>query len=343
MLNRKLIFNILKFVVFLGIGLLLIWYITKDLTTEQKEELRNSFRVADYWWIGLSIAIGIFSHWIRAVRWKMMLQPLGYNPRISTTFYSVMVAYLANMAVPRLGEITRCGIVQRYEKVPFDKALGTLVVERSIDLLFLFLATLLLFLMQFELIYGFFQDKVIIPIAEKFSSSLTMVLVFGGGLLLLTLIGYFFIKRFKHTEGYLRFRIMVMNVRDGIYSIRHLKNFKLFIFYSVLIWVCYFAMVWVCFYALAQTSHLGLNEALAILVFGTVGIISTPGGIGAYHLIVTETLVALYGLDRAYAISYSWLAWSAQTVMIIFLGAISLLLLSRVKRKAFGDETIRNN
>ena len=90
MLNRKLIFNILKFVVFLGIGLLLIWVITKDLTAEQKEELRNSFRVADYWWVGLSIVIGILSHYVRALRWKMMLQPLGYNPRISTTFYGCL-------------------------------------------------------------------------------------------------------------------------------------------------------------------------------------------------------------------------------------------------------------
>ena len=316
MLNRKLIFNILKFVVFLGIGLLLIWVITKDLTAEQKEELRNSFRVADYWWVGLSIVIGILSHYVRALRWKMMLQPLGYNPRISTTFYSVIVAYLANMAVPRLGEITRCGIVQRYEKVPFDKAVGTIVVERSIDLLMLFLVT------------------------EKFSSGLNMLLILGGSVLILVLISIFLVRRFKHTETYLRIRIMIMNVRDGIYSIRHLKNFKLFIFYSVFIWVCYFAMVWVCFYALEQTAHLGLPEALAVLVFGTVGIISTPGGIGAYHLIVTETLVALYGLDRTYAISFSWLAWSAQTVMIIFMGVISLLLLSRVTRKETVDETV---
>ena len=166
MLNRKLIFNILKFVVFLGIGLLLIWVITKDLTAEQKEELRNSFRVADYWWVGLSIVIGILSHYVRALRWKMMLQPLGCNPRISTTFYSVMVAYLANMAVPRLGEITRCGIVQRYEKVPFDKAVGTIVVERSIDLLMLFLVTSLLFVTQFTMIYESLQQTAMISITE---------------------------------------------------------------------------------------------------------------------------------------------------------------------------------
>ena len=339
-MGRKLFFNILKFVIFLSIGIALIWYITKDLTPEQKDELRLSFRSANYWWVALSILIGVFSHYIRALRWKMMLKPLGYDPRLKTTFYSVMIAYLTNMAVPRLGEITRCGIVQRYEKVPFDKAVGTIVVERSIDLLMLFLVTFLLFVTQFTLIYDFFQEKVIIPITEKFSSGLNMLLILGGSVLILVLISIFLVRRFKHTETYLRIRIMIMNVRDGIYSIRHLKNFKLFIFYSVFIWVCYFAMVWVCFYALEQTAHLGLPEALAVLVFGTVGIISTPGGIGAYHLIVTETLVALYGLDRTYAISFSWLAWSAQTVMIIFMGVISLLLLSRVTRKETVDETV---
>lgn len=339
MLNRKLFFNILKFVVFLGIGLLLIWYITKDLTAEQKLEVRNSFRNANYWWVGLSIAIGILSHYVRALRWKMMMQPMGYNPRISTTFYAVMVAYLTKMAVSYIGEVTRCGILQRYEKVPVEKGLGTIVVERAVDLLCLILVIILMFLVQFSLIYSFFIEKVVTPISDKFSSGLNMLLILGGCVIALGLVTYFLIRRFKHTEAYVRLRIMIMNVRDGIYAVRHLKNFPLFIFYSVFIWVCYFAMVWVCFYALEQTMHLGLTEALAVLVFGTIGIISTPGGIGAYQLIVTETLVALYGLDRAYAISYSWLAWSAQTVMIIFIGVISLLLLSRVKPLTTADET----
>lgn len=316
----------------------MIWIITKDLTEEQKSELSKSFREANYWWVALSILIGIASHYVRALRWKMMLLPMGYKPRTKTAFYSVMIAYLANMAVPRLGEITRCGIIQRYEKVPFDKAVGTIVVERSIDLLFLFLVTILLFILQFEIIYDFFHEKVIIPISEKISFSTTTIIIILAGTILIILIIWLLIKRFKHTEVYVRLKIMMMNVRDGIYSIRHLKNFKLFLFYSVFIWVCYFLMVLVCFYALEQTSHLGLSEALAVLVFGTVGIISTPGGIGAYHLIVTETLVALYGLDRTYAISFSWLAWSAQTAMIIIVGLLSLLLLSRITIQETANE-----
>ncbi len=339
-MGKKLFFNILKFVIFLSIGIALIWFITKDLTTEQKSQLRESFRSANYWWVALSILIGIFSHYIRALRWKMMLKPLGYNPRMKTTFYAVMIAYLINMAVPRLGEVTRCGIIQRYEKVPFDKALGTWVVERSIDLVLLFLATFLLFVTQFTLIYNFFYEKVIVPISEKIAFSTTTIIIIITIVIAFVLIVWFLIKKFKHTEAYLRLKIMMMNVRDGVYSIRHLKNFKLFIFYSVLIWVCYFLMVYVCFFAIEQTTHFGLAQALAVLVFGTVGIISTPGGIGAYQLIVTETLASLYGLDRTYAISFSWLAWSAQTIMIIFIGVISLLLLSRTSRNEIIDEKV---
>lgn len=341
-MSRKLIFNILKFLVFLSLGILLAWYVTKDLTDAQLEELRTSFREANYWWVAAAMIIGLLSHVARALRWKMMLQPLGFNPRLSTTFHSVMVAYLANMAVPRLGEVTRCGIVQRYEKVPFDKAVGTLVVERSLDLVCLFIATALLFVTQFTLIYDFFSEKVIIPITEKlqFSTNTIIILAVIG---IAAVVGiWIFVRRFSHTEAYVRLRILMLNVRDGVYSIRHLKNFKLFLFYTFFIWFCYFASAWVALYALSETSHFGASEALAILVFGTVGIISTPGGIGAYHLIVTETLVALYGLDRTYAISFSWLAWSTQTIMIIFVALISMLALSRLSR-AHQDEPTTSN
>ncbi len=317
----------------------MIWYITKDLTTEQREELRSSFRLANYWYVLGAVLIGVISHISRAIRWRMMLEPLGYKPRLSTTFYSVMVGYLANMAVPRLGEITRCGIVQRYEKVPFDKAVGTIVVERSIDLLCLILATGLLFVTQFTRIYDFFDQKVIGPIIAKLQFSTTgIIILIAIGILFIAGI-WIFIRRFSHTEAYVRLRVLLLNVRDGVYSIRHLRNFKAFLFHTLLIWFCYFAMVWVNFYALQQTAGFGPNEALAVLVFGTVGIISTPGGIGAYHLIVTETLVALYGLDRTYAISFSWLAWSCQTIMIIFVALISLLALSRLSRPQTDEQT----
>jgi uncharacterized membrane protein YbhN (UPF0104 family) len=257
----------------------------------------------------------------------MMLKPLGHEPSLLTTFFAVMVAYLANLAVPRLGEVTRCGIMQRYEKVPFDKAVGTIVVERGIDLISLGIVTLMALSMQFTLIRDFFNDKVLVPLGGKLHFSAWSILWIVLVLVFLFFIGKWAVKRWQHTEFYLRLKLLIMNVRDGVTSIRHLHHFPLFIFYSIMIWVCYYAMIHVCFFALPETSGYGVREGLAILVFGTLGIISTPGGIGAYQFIVTELLNNVYLLARPVAYAFSWIVWVGQTIMIISFGLLSLLLL----------------
>jgi uncharacterized protein (TIRG00374 family) len=335
---RKFLFNFLKFALFLSIGVTLLWVITKDLTEQDKTDMANSFRNANYWWVALSVLIGVLSHILRALRWQMMLKPLGHEPRLLTTFFSVMVAYLANLAVPRLGEVTRCGIMQRYEKVPFDKAVGTIVVERGIDLISLGVVTLLALSLQFTLIRDFFRDKVIIPLSSKMDvSAMTLIWVIVV-LVLLVLIARWARKRWQHTDFYLRLRLLLMNVRDGVTSIRHLKNFPLFIFYSVMIWGCYYAMIHVCFFAIPETANYGVREGLAILVFGTLGIISTPGGIGAYQFIVTELLSNVYLLVRPVAYAFSWIVWVGQTLMVISFGLLSLLLLPILSGKNIQNE-----
>lgn len=325
--------NMLKFGLFLGVGLLLIWLITKDLTEQDRRDIGESFRNANYWWVLFSVFVGIISHIIRTLRWQMMIRPLGYTTRFRVTFCAVMIAYLSNLAVPRLGEVTRCGIVQRYDNVPFDKALGTIVVERALDMLSLILITIFALWFQFSTISGFFEEKVIDPLAGKlaFSPVLIVILLIAVAAILFLL--RIAIRKWKHTEAYLRIRLLVMNVRDGIYSIRHLKNLPLFILYSAGIWFCYYAMIWLCFYAMPETAGFGVEQGLAILVFGTLGIISTPGGIGAYQFIVTELLVSIYALDRPIAYAFSWIVWVGQTLMILVLGFLALILLPLIARK----------
>jgi glycosyltransferase 2 family protein len=154
----------------------------------------------------------------------------------------------------------------------------------------------------------------------------------------LFLVGRWAIGKWKHTDLYLRLRLLAMNVRDGIYSIRHLKNIPLFIGYSVGIWICYYAMIHVCFFAIEETSGYGLPQGLSILVFGTLGIISTPGGIGAYQFIVTELLNNVYLLVRPVAYAFSWIVWVGQTIMIISFGLLSLLLLPLMAPKSESHE-----
>ena len=330
---KKILLNALKFIFFLSIGLVLLWLITRNLTEEEKTSIRDSFTHANYWWVGLSVVIGIVSHIARGARWKLMAHGLGYQPRLSTSFAAVMIAYITNMAVPRLGEITRCGIVRRYEKVPFDKAVGTIVIERLIDLFSLFIVTVLLLILQFDRIYSLLKDDIITPLADKIPSGTTTWLVIIGIVIFLITAGILLWRRFRHSNWMVRIKLLFMNVKEGVYSIRHLHNSGAFILWSVFIWLCYFSMVWTCFYALPATVNLGLSAALVVLVFGTLGIIVTPGGIGAYHAFVSGILIELYALDKASAISFSWLAWSSQTIMIILFGLGSLVFLSRISRK----------
>ena len=142
--------NILKFICFLGLGVLLVWLTVKDITKQQQEDILVSIQKANYSFIGLSFLVGIFSHYVRAVRWKILLAPLGYQPKTSNTFFAVMVGYLVNLAVPRLGEVSRCGMLNSYEKIPFTEGFGSVIAERALDLVCLVLIFFITLFLEFD-------------------------------------------------------------------------------------------------------------------------------------------------------------------------------------------------
>ena len=146
------ILNTAKFLFFLGIGIGLIWLVVKDLTEKDKEEIYKSFREANYWWIIVTILLGFLSNVSRAIRWKMLMKPLGHSPRLDNTVYAIFIGYMANYALPRLGEVTRCGILNRYDKVPMNELLGTVLAERAIDMLCLILIFFYTLFAQYSLI-----------------------------------------------------------------------------------------------------------------------------------------------------------------------------------------------
>lgn len=337
---KKKLITIAKFLLFLGFGIFLLWLITKGLTSQDKKDIFQSFRSANYIWIVLSVTLGIISHISRAQRWRMLIRPLGYDPRLNITFYAVMVGYLANLAFPRLGEVTKCGVVSKYEKIPADKILGTMILERTIDFVSLIIVTILTLAFQFNLISGFFTEMIIDPMIEKFRFStgfiLKSILIAIAGIVILN----FLYRKFKKTKAWHMIQNFLGNIKDGLLSVRKVKNLPLFIFHSVFIWVMYYMMIRVCFFALPETAHLGNATGLTILTFGSLGIIATPGGIGAYQLIVTEILSKIYMIDQPVGFAFSWLVWSAQNIMIVTLGTISLILLPIVSPKTKKHEPV---
>jgi len=328
--SRKKIITALKFSFFLGLGLLIIWLSLKDLTSSERTQILHSFRTANYSWVVLSIILGICSHLLRAARWVLFFEPMGLKPRFKVTFYAVMIGYFANMAFPRLGEVTRCGILSKYEKVPFQKALGTVVTERAIDMLIFFLLFLLMFFTQLGTIREYLDEKIYPNLVAKFGTlhySRMIFLSLGGFLVVLVGLWFAVRKRVMASKTYHKVRDLVIGFWEGLKSLSQVRKPGLFVTYSVVIWVLYFFMLYVIFFCFAETSSLSPGAGLSALVLGSVGIMVTPGGIGLYPAIIQETLL-LYGIAKPTGLALGWISWTAQTLMILVLGGASLLLLS---------------
>lgn len=322
----------LKFICFLAIGLGLVWLVTHNLTDKEKDDIFSSLQRANYWLLIPVIIVGIASHWYRAVRWKLIMEPLGYHPSTLNTFFAVMVGYLANLAVPRLGEVTRCGLVARYEKIPVDKLVGTMIAERAVDMLLLLILMVITVMIQIDVIGGLFINEIWQPIENKLGtagSSRSLLLAgIGIGFLIFCYIGFRLISR---SNIGIKIRALAHGVWDGIRSIGKMEKKGWFIFYSILIWLMYFAMMYLGFYCMEETRNLGLKAALAVLIIGSVGMIVTPGGTGAYQFLVQRTLM-VYGVLDTSAYAFGWIVWSAQTVLVLIVGLGSLIALPLFNR-----------
>jgi hypothetical protein len=322
--------TVVKFLLFLGLGLLIIWLSLRNLTDIEKDEILKAFRTANYNWVILAILLGICSHILRSLRWILFFEPMGYKPSLKNTFYAVMIGYFANMAFPRLGEVSRCGVLAKYEKIPFNKAFGSVITERAIDMIIFLLLFFLTIFTQIGTIDHYLDTQIYPKIYAKIQDpALIRMMIYGGigfiaGLLLVLLL---FRKRLAATKIGSKVRGMIAGFWEGLKSLSGIRKPFLFIAYSLLIWVFYFFMLYVCFFCFPDTSGLSLGAGLSALVLGSVGIMITPGGIGLYPAIIQETL-RLYGTAGTTGLALGWIAWTAQTSMILVVGGISLLLLS---------------
>ncbi|SFE92473.1 hypothetical protein SAMN05518672_11278 [Chitinophaga sp. CF118] len=323
----KMLKTIIKFICFLAIGLGLIWLVTHNLTEKEKQDIVMAFKRANYWLIIPVILVGVASHWYRAVRWKLLMAPLGYKPTTLNTFFAVMVGYLVNLAIPRLGEVTRCGIVARYEKVPVDKLVGTMIAERAVDLLLLILIMIGTVVVQIDLVSAFFIEHVVKPVQGKADKvgGINGWIILAVAVVIIVLI-FLGIRILSRSKVGLAIKNMARGVWTGFLSIGKMEKKGWFIFYSILIWALYFTMMYLGFMCMEETRNLGLKAALSVLAFGSVGMIVTQGGIGAYQLIVQETLL-LYGVAYTTGYAFGWIVWSAQTLLVVILGFGSLIAL----------------
>lgn len=331
---KEKLLPIVKFVFFIGLGIFLIWLIVKDLTPQDKQEVINSFKSANYTWVLAGLCTGFLSNLFRSMRWQMMLEATEKKPKLDLTFYAVMVGYLANLAIPRLGEVSKCGIIQQHENIPLEKSFGTVVTERIIDTLTLGFLIVLLMSTQYDLIFNFVTSKLSQTKSDKVSGEwytnkyFILILFIITGIVVIGILS----KTEKGQTLILKIKSLLKGFVNGILSVFRLENKWLFILYTVAIWAMYLATIYLNFRALDDTSHLGLNAGLSILVLGSFAYILVQGGIGAYQLIVMETLV-LYGIKSNTGFTLGWIMWSTQTIALILMGVISIMILSFRKKK----------
>ncbi len=330
---KKPIITILQYLFFLGLGIFFVWLSVKDINAEQWKQIKDSIQRARYWMIIPAFLLLFIAHWSRAIRWKILMEPLGYKPSTFNTLAAVMIGYLVNTGVPRLGEVVKCTILSRYEKVRADRLVGTIVMERAVDvvcLLIVFLAALI-FQGRFigEHVAAIFHDFIY---DQTGKTSVKKIALLVGGMVAGILLLYFLLKRFGHIDAVGKIKNILRGVWHGLTSIRLIEHRGKFIFHTILIWVLYLAGTTIGIYALSETAHLGIGGGLTTLVFGSIGMIIAPGGIGAYAWIVSK-LIGWYGMDETTTgNALGWLLWSVQTVIILIGGLIFFGLLSHYNK-----------
>lgn len=324
--------SIIQFIVLLGVGILLVWLSFRSVWTE-KEKILDSFKSANYFWVGISVLISFFSHFLRAYRWNYLLKPAGYSVKPANALGAVLVGYFANYGLPRMGEITRCTLVTKYDDVPFEVALGTVITERIVDMLLLIAIFFITLFAQFsqlkELSVKYLYEPLMLKLNGVSEHPTKFIILIS--ILLVGTIALFLIR--KKISGLLKgkFGNIIMGFGKGLSSVKDIDKKFQFIALSLAIWASYFYSLYVCFFAFEGTSHLGQSECLVLLLFGTFGVVFSPGGLGAYPAIVTA-LLTYYGIEQISAFSFPWMSWTSQFILIVVLGLLSLILLPIINK-----------
>ncbi len=333
----------LSVLLFAFLGIIILWLITRN---QDIDKIWEEFRNANFFWIAMAFLAGIVSHVVRAIRWNMLISPLGPTPKLSTTFYAQMTGYLANLAVPRLGELTRCGTLAKYSKIPFNALAGTVVAERIFDMICLLALIFLTILFQFNFLQDFLNGYIFTPLWGMVSGNILILLL---SLLLFSLLLALFLKYLKginrNKSGFAgTLKRQLLGFWKGLISLTKLQNKSWFLFLSVLIWGLYFLTVYLIFFALSGTSFLDVADGFTILVMGSLGVAApVPGGVGTYHFIVITTMVELLGVSAQSATSYAYISHATQMLTVLILGGLSWLMLSfKIKTRKPSAQSLVN-
>jgi uncharacterized protein (TIRG00374 family) len=330
-------FQILQYVILLGVGALLCWLFFRGLDVD---ELKRTLREGNYWWLVPVMIVSLCTYILRVWRWKMLIKATGNNSTFSSLFAALSIGYFINLVVPRLGEVTRCFYVKRQDNLPFLQVLGTVIVERVVDILTLLLVLLLTITLQFDKITEFVQQNIFLPFYENvilkiIQGNIKMLIIISLIIIVIVAI-VFYARKYIREKSPKSVNNFLSGIKDGLRSIMKLDKPGLFVLYSLLIWVCYFFMTWFWFFVFEETSFLGWGACMSIVTIGTMGR-SVPiqgGGMGAYHFLVTHVAM-IYGVSEVFGKTLATLIHAGQTFFTVGMGIVGGLIffVNILKRK----------
>ncbi|WP_396177523.1 YbhN family protein [Flavobacterium sp.] len=312
---KKKISKWLSILLPLLLGVILIVYQYHQFTADQLVEMKGYFRNANYLYIYLSLFIATFGFASRAYRWKFSLEHMGYTSKLSNNIMAVCIGYFMNLTIPRSGEISRAVIVKKYEDVPFDKAFGTIVAERIVDLMLFFLFVFTALILQFKVLKNFIISTI------PFEKLILLALIGFTGFIIFVLLWIY-----SKWTFILFIKEKLAGLMEGMLSIVKMKKKWPFLFHSLFIWFTYILMFYVAIFALDETSTISLGAVITAFVIGSLAIGFTNSGFGAFPLLIAQIFL-LYHIPETVGTAFGWLVWISQTALTVVLGSLSFLLL----------------
>jgi glycosyltransferase 2 family protein len=333
-LNKKIIDSI-KFIALFAFAVFMLWYAFKGM---DPSKIWDGLKSANLFWLSFSLLSGITALIARAYRWKLLMDPLGFEITTLKSFYSLSTGYLFNLAFPRAGEITRSTMVAKTTEIPFNSAFGTVITERILDLICLLMLVFSTYFLEFQLINGFFNQYIFDPITSKFDSntSILAVILISIGVLVVGVF-YFLRKKIANSALFQKIAFFINGLAKGIASISKTKQPLALMISTLVIWIAYYIMTYAICFCFEATSNLGITAGLVLLTVSGIGM-SAPvqGGIGIFHIMVSNVLL-LYNVEKSDGLLFATLLHGSQMIFVLLTGGISFLIIMLSNQKKNDD------
>ncbi|MGY3088415.1 uncharacterized membrane protein YbhN (UPF0104 family) [Hymenobacter sp. UYAg731] len=335
----KHLLTVVKYVLLLSISVALMWYAVRG---QDLSRIGHYIATANYFWLTLTLSLSALGYFSRAYRWQMQLNASQTPAPYWAVYHAMMVGYLANLVLPRMGEVIRCSVLRRTSGVPVQVALGTVVTERVIDVLVLFSLIASLLLLDFNTFWNFVTVQVLGGRYEALARNRTPLLIaaiIGGVLLLAT--GYALfrnLERLRQNAFFNKGILFVKGLLAGVFSILKMENKGVFLLHTLFTWGVYYLMDYLAFFCFPETYNLDMKAGLAVLTFGAFGMAApVAGGIGPFHVMV-QGILLVYGVSKEAGIAYALVVHGAQTLLVVLMGGISFVAVAAADKRSLLTE-----